>query len=284
MEPATFNIKGTISLTFPSQKEGMDASKIWTLVSKIWSLYPKKIQLFFSAKRGLDKGELVSDKVTIEAIKDLISGSISTLDIHSASGSSMSLYLGACHDYRVPFGVRSSDVGHDTIIFTLPFPLEGCYTASARFDGSIKRDTADREHYMMSIELEIYIGKVDMIRCEELIKTGYKVYPFKIMCPQYFQSAEMSESEFTTDASDEEETPEVSSYKSPRKVINNGIIKRIAKPTEKRNKMRTKTMLNKLGLVSATQNLLGEIPPANLLNGSISTLAGPSQGTDVQQI
>uniref|UniRef100_A0AAU7E1W7 Matrix protein n=1 Tax=Sambucus betanucleorhabdovirus 5 TaxID=3141833 RepID=A0AAU7E1W7_9RHAB len=203
MIPASFSVKGYAAITFKEAKENMDSQTIWTTIMKINKYYPEKTQIYFSTTRGGQDKTTIEDPLTSSAIFDMIKGCVETCQIKESKGSSISLLLGACYEYKVPFGITSDDTGHKSIILTLPFPMTGCYAISAAFDGSIKRG-GYREHYMVSIDLDIYIGKLDESQYHQSLAKGVQVYPFKLNHPEYYTRADSSESEPTTDQSDEE--------------------------------------------------------------------------------
>uniref|UniRef100_A0AAU7E089 Matrix protein n=1 Tax=Sambucus betanucleorhabdovirus 2 TaxID=3141830 RepID=A0AAU7E089_9RHAB len=230
MIPASFSVKGYAAITFKEAKESMDAQTIWTTLMKINKYYPEKTQLFFSTTRGSTDKTAVDDPLTSSAIFDMIKGCVETCQIKESKGSSISLLLGSCYEYKVPFGITSDDTGHKSIILTLPFPMTGCYAMSASFDGSIKRG-GQREHYMVSISLDIYIGKLDEEQYHKSLAKGVQVYPFKLNHPEYYTRNESSESEFTTDQSDEETPSTPKTAKQSHKPISynpkkKGIVKK----------------------------------------------------------
>ncbi|DBA08164.1 TPA_asm: matrix protein [birds-foot trefoil-associated virus] len=206
MNPASFSVKGCASITFGEQKDQMSSSKIWSMLANIWSYYPEKVSVYVSHQRGATEKTLVSDEKIKEALYNLVGGCIETCNVQSAVGSSMNLLLGQCHEYRLPFGTRSSDVGHNTILIPLPFPLDGCYVIHASFDGVLKKRTG-KEHYMAEMDLDIHIGSLNSQTYSQLLQRGIKVYPFKLKHPEYFEDGNSSGSEFTTDMSDSEQQP-----------------------------------------------------------------------------
>uniref|UniRef100_A0AAU7DZ19 Matrix protein n=1 Tax=Sambucus betanucleorhabdovirus 4 TaxID=3141832 RepID=A0AAU7DZ19_9RHAB len=216
MIPASFSVKGYAAITFKEAKENMDSSTIWTTIMKINKYYPEKTQLYFSTTRGGQDKTAIDDPLTSSAIFDMIKGCVDTCQIKESKGSSISLLLGSCYEYKVPFGITSDDTGHKSIILTLPFPMAGCYAVSAAFDGSIKRG-GFREHYMVSIDLDIYIGKLDESQYHQSLAKGVQVYPFKLNHPEYYTRADSSESEFTTDQSEEEEPSTPKAGKQPQR-------------------------------------------------------------------
>uniref|UniRef100_A0AAU7DYY3 Matrix protein n=1 Tax=Sambucus betanucleorhabdovirus 1 TaxID=3141829 RepID=A0AAU7DYY3_9RHAB len=218
MMPASFSVKGYAAITFKDAKEHMDAQTIWTTIMKIYKYYPERMQLYFSATRGGQDKTTVEDPLTTSAIIDMIKGCVETCQIKESKGSAISLLLGSCYEYKVPFGITSDDIGHKSIILTLPFPMAGCYAMSAAFDGVIKRGSM-REHYMVSIALDIYIGRLDADQYQQSLAKGVQVYPFKLNHPEYYTKADSSESEFTTDPSEDEGPVPSDTGKSPHKAV-----------------------------------------------------------------
>ncbi|AZN18349.1 putative matrix protein [Zhuye pepper nucleorhabdovirus] len=203
MNPSSFSVKGVAAVTFKKKKEGMTSSKIWNLIAKVCSHYPDKVQVMYSSKRGSDDKRTVEDPLVRSAISDMIDGCIETCEVKAAVGQSMNLLLGSCYEYRVPLGTRSVDTGHETILLSLPFPMAGCYVISSNLEGSIKKD-GEREHYMVSIELDIYINNIDMDKYNKLLSFGMRVYPFKLNHPSYYTNPASSDSEPATDTSEGE--------------------------------------------------------------------------------
>uniref|UniRef100_A0AAU7E084 Matrix protein n=1 Tax=Sambucus betanucleorhabdovirus 3 TaxID=3141831 RepID=A0AAU7E084_9RHAB len=214
MLPASFSVKGYAAITFKEAKENMDSQTIWTTIMKINKYYPEKTQIYFSTTRGGQDRTTIDDPLTASAMFDMIKGCVETCQIKESKGSSVSLLLGSCYEYKVPFGITSDDTGHKSIILTLPFPMIGCYAINAAFDGSIKRGGL-REHYMVSIDLDIYIGKLDENQYQQSLAKGVQVYPFKLNHPEYYTRTDSSESEFTTDQSDEEAPSTPKTTKQP---------------------------------------------------------------------
>nr|UYE93359.1 matrix protein [Tomato betanucleorhabdovirus 2]UYE93365.1 matrix protein [Tomato betanucleorhabdovirus 2] len=204
MLPATFSVKGYAAITFKDAKDNMGASTIWSTLMKIQKYYPEKLKLYFSSTRGGQDTTTNDDPLVTSAIMNMIKGCVDTCQIKESKGASISLLLGTCYEYKVPFGISSDDVGHRSIILTLPFPMAGCYMMSAAFEGSLKRG-GSREYYMVDISLDIYIGQLSDEQYKKSLSQGIKVYPFKLNHPEYFPKADSSESEFTTEPSDDED-------------------------------------------------------------------------------
>ncbi|UTQ50576.1 MAG: glycoprotein [Tomato betanucleorhabdovirus 1] len=204
MLPANFSVKGYAAVTFKDAKDNMSASTIWSTIMKIQKYYPKKIDLCFSSTRGGQDKTTNEDPLIASAIMNMVKGCVEACQIKESKGAAMSLLLGRCYEYKVPFGISSDDIGHKSIILTLPFPMSGCYTMSAKFDGSIKKDNK-REHYMVDVSLDIYIGQLSDEQYLNSIDQGVVVYPFKLNHPEYYPRADSSESEPTTDQSEEDE-------------------------------------------------------------------------------
>ncbi|DAF42300.1 TPA_asm: M [Plectranthus aromaticus virus 1] len=202
MRPASFSVKGSISMTFRDKKEGMTSNTIWNLIVKIWEMYPERVSISFSSTRGAPDSSPVLDPLTISAIQKMIQGSICTYSKICSVGRSMNLILGECSRYTITFGTQAHDTGHETILLTLPFGMKGCYKISASVDNYIKKDKA-KEFYIMMLSLDIYIGELDDKGYEDAARQGMKVYPFMIEHPEFFSMPETSDSDGASDPSED---------------------------------------------------------------------------------
>uniref|UniRef100_A0AAU6MWB5 Matrix protein n=1 Tax=Beet leaf curl betanucleorhabdovirus TaxID=3118959 RepID=A0AAU6MWB5_9RHAB len=207
MLPATFSVKGHAAITFKDSKDSMNAASIWEAIMKIHKYYPEKVLLSMSTTRGSQDKVTQNDPLVTSAIMDMIKGCVDTCQIKESRGASINLLLGNCYEYKVPFGISSDDTGHRSIILTLPFPMSGCYTMNAAFDGAIRKNKL-KEYYMVDISLDIFIGQLTGDQYSSALSRGIKVYPFKLNHPEYYPKTDSSESEFTTEPSDDDtETP-----------------------------------------------------------------------------
>ncbi|DAF42452.1 matrix protein [Bacopa monnieri virus 2] len=198
MNPSSFSIKGHVGITFKQRRDNMAALTLWGIISKVWSLYPEKITMYFSASRsGADKTE-VEDPLIATAIQKMMSGCLKMYNTKCSVGRSVSLFLGDCYKHSLSFGTTSKDTGHETIILTLPFPMKGCYTVNAEVSNYFKKDGI-KEHYMMSINIEAYIGDMDQEGYTTAISQGICVYPFMLEHPEMFSDNRASDSETSSD-------------------------------------------------------------------------------------
>lgn len=261
MNPSTFSIKGWVSLVFPQKKDNMDSSKIWNFISQAWRSYPQKVCVSMSLERDRKLSAPIDDGTEVGLLRDVTEGFISTTDIQPVVSTTMSLMLGKCYEYRIPFGTRSDDVGHSTILVALPIPMRGCYCVTADFEGAIRREK-DKSRYMIAMNLEIYLDTIPMEKCNVLLATGYKAFPLKIEHPEYFRANDSSESEGHLETTDYEESDdghelEPSRSKGNTRALPPAIKKKPTKMT--RDKIRT-------GMIKALQAVAAEVsgPPSNI--------------------
>lgn len=204
---------------FSKKKPDMGSTKVWSIIKKLIDTYPNKISILFSSDRnevGAKQDDMSDNKIKV--LPDLIEGCIHTNNIHAACSKSISLALGDCYEYTVPFGVRSEDTGHTTVIVRLPYIMEGCYTLTAAFSGKVgSRST--REHYSVVMDIEVYLGTIDVGRYTQYIGEGYKVYPMQIHHPEHYPKSEGSESEWTSEQSGDDTPPPSKRKSALRRII-----------------------------------------------------------------
>ncbi|AKH61404.1 matrix protein [Datura yellow vein nucleorhabdovirus] len=198
MEPASFSIKGNVGLTFKKKRDSMHALTLWDIVTKMWNMYPERVVVSFSTTRNSADKSPVEDPLVIAAIQKMVEGCVKSYNIKCSVGRSVNLLLGDCYKYAIALGTSSKDTGHETIILTLPFSMKGCYRIHAEVSNHMKKDGV-KEHYMLGIGLEAYIGDMDTEGYNAAIKHGICIYPFMIEHPELFSKSITSDSEMSSD-------------------------------------------------------------------------------------
>ncbi|AAA50383.1 putative [Sonchus yellow net nucleorhabdovirus] len=181
------SIKGHASAIFNRQEKEISTGRVWEVMKKIMSLKPTRVIMSYSLLRSaLDKSrQLTQEEYNIMQL--ILDGCVKTLEPVAASGICIDVNLGKCTKHTIPFGITNNDVGHVSVVMTLPFLEEGCYNIGACFDGRLSKSRSDASHYAVDVSLEIYLKSLSRDEAEEQISKGTSVYPFKINHPTYFE-------------------------------------------------------------------------------------------------
>ncbi|UTQ50569.1 MAG: matrix protein [Betanucleorhabdovirus taraxi] len=207
MASCATSVKGYATVAFQTPKREMTSSKIWSIIKMILGLRPKYVELHFSANRGeANRTKLSADDDTVCLLPDIVGGCLQAANIHASEGSSVNLLLGKCTKYTIPFGSSLKDTGHVTVMMTLPFPTEGCYQIHASFSGYLRTASHVKDHYMVEVNLEVYIKRLMSSDVEGLLSKCTPVYPFQLHHPDKFPTSDdTSDSEKSHSASEAEQ-------------------------------------------------------------------------------